>query len=171
LATLKSTRCRCCRKPNFNGGINFISQQSGGAGYEKYKHDFNKLIWKLASPQWQFDDATFDRSAESFNNPDHVQIVIHNYRWRLGLAEGESKYDELEKQIAAFPAITVPTITLESDANGAPHPDPSSYAKKFSANIRTARSKVASGTTCRKKRHGSLLKLWSKLTVTDHVWT
>ncbi|HEY9908027.1 MAG TPA: alpha/beta hydrolase [Thermosynechococcaceae cyanobacterium] len=110
----------------------YFATERGRAGYEKYRHDFNKLIWKLASPQWQFDDATFDRSAESFDNPDHVQIVIHNYRWRLGLAEGESKYDELEKQLAAFPAITVPTITLESDANGAPHPDPSSYAKKFS---------------------------------------
>ena len=110
----------------------YFATERGRAGYEKYRHDFNKLIWKLASPQWQFDDATFDRSAESFDNPDHVQIVIHNYRWRLGLAEGESKYDELEKQLAAFPAITVPTITLESDANGAPHSDPSSYAKKFS---------------------------------------
>ncbi|MBW4638623.1 MAG: alpha/beta hydrolase [Gloeocapsa sp. UFS-A4-WI-NPMV-4B04] len=110
----------------------YFATERGRAGYEKYRHDFNKLIWKLASPQWQFDDVTFDRSAESFDNPDHVQIVIHNYRWRLGLAEGESKYDELEKQLAAFPAITVPTITLESDANGAPHPDPSSYAKKFS---------------------------------------
>ena len=110
----------------------YFATERGRAGYEKYRHDFNKLIWKLASPQWQFDDATFDRSAESFDNPDHVQIVIHNYRWRLGLAEGESKYDELEKQLAAFPAITVPTITLESHANGAPHPDPSSYAKKFS---------------------------------------
>jgi len=110
----------------------YFATEREWAGYEKYRHDFNKLIWKLASPQWQFDDATFDRSAESFDNPDHVQIVIHNYRWRLGLAEGESKYDELEKQLAAFPAITVPTITLESDANGAPHPDPSSYAKKFS---------------------------------------
>jgi pimeloyl-ACP methyl ester carboxylesterase len=110
----------------------YFATERGRAAYEKYRHDFNKLIWKLASPQWQFDDATFDRSAESFDNPDHVQIVIHNYRWRLGLAEGESKYDELEKQLAAFPAITVPTITLESDANGAPHSDPSSYAKKFS---------------------------------------
>ncbi|MBD1865257.1 alpha/beta hydrolase [Trichocoleus sp. FACHB-46] len=110
----------------------YFATERGRAGYEKYRRDFNKLIWRLASPKWNFDDATFDRSATSFNNPDHVDIVIHNYRWRLGLAEGESKYDEFEKQLAIFPMITVPTITLESDANGAPHPDPSSYAKKFS---------------------------------------
>ncbi|WP_199295863.1 alpha/beta fold hydrolase [Trichocoleus sp. FACHB-591] len=110
----------------------YFATERGKLGYEQYRHDFNKLIWRLASPKWNFDDATFDRSATSFNNPDHVDIVIHNYRWRLGLAEGESKYDEFEKRLATFPMITVPTITLESDANGAPHPDPSSYAKKFS---------------------------------------
>ena len=101
-------------------------------GYDKYRRDFSKLIWQLTSPKWNFDDATFDRTAASFDNPDHVAIVIHNYRWRLGLAEGEAKYDDAEKQLAAAPVITVPTITLEGDANGAPHPDPSSYAKKFS---------------------------------------
>ncbi|MBW4541561.1 MAG: alpha/beta hydrolase [Myxacorys chilensis ATA2-1-KO14] len=110
----------------------YFATERGKLGYEKYRHDFNKLIWQLASPQWHFDDATFDRSAASFNNPDHVQIVIHNYRWRLGLAKGESKYDEFEQRLAAAPAIAVPTITLEGDANGAPHPDPSSYVKKFS---------------------------------------
>jgi pimeloyl-ACP methyl ester carboxylesterase len=110
----------------------YFATDRGRAGYEKYRHDFAKLIWQLASPQWNFDDATFDRSAASFNNPDHVSIVIHNYRWRLGLAEGEPKYDALEKRLAGSPVITVPTITLEGDANGAPHPDPSSYAKKFS---------------------------------------
>jgi pimeloyl-ACP methyl ester carboxylesterase len=110
----------------------YFATERGRAGYGQYRHDFNKLIWQLASPQWQFDDATFDRSATSFDNPDHVDIVIHNYRWRLGLAGGESKYDEFEKRLAIFPMITVPTITLESDANGAPHPAPSSYAKKFS---------------------------------------
>jgi pimeloyl-ACP methyl ester carboxylesterase len=110
----------------------YFATERGRVGYEKYRHDFNKLIWQLASPQWHFDDATFERSATSFNNPDHVGIVIHNYRWRLGLAEGESKYDEIEKRLAAAPAIAVPSITLEGDANGAPHPDPSSYAKKFS---------------------------------------
>ncbi|MBD2682425.1 MULTISPECIES: alpha/beta fold hydrolase [Nostoc] len=110
----------------------YFATERGRAGYEKYWHDFNKLIWKLASPQWHFDDATFERSAASFNNPDHVGIVIHNYRWRLGLAEGESKYDEIEKRLAAAPAIAVPTITLEGDANGAPHPDANSYARKFS---------------------------------------
>ena len=110
----------------------YFATERGRAGYEKYRHDFSKLIWQLASPKWQFDDATFDRSAASFDNPDHVAIVIHNYRWRLGLADGERKYDDLEKRLAAFPVIAVPTITLEGDANGAPHPDPSAYAKKFS---------------------------------------
>ena len=110
----------------------YFATERGRAGYEKYRHDFAKLIWQIASPKWDFDDATFDRSAAAFDNPDHVSIVIHNYRWRLGLAEGEAKYDDLEKRLAEGPVITVPTITLEGDANGAPHPDPSSYAKKFS---------------------------------------
>jgi pimeloyl-ACP methyl ester carboxylesterase len=110
----------------------YFATERGRAGYEKYRHDFAKLIWQIASPKWKFDDATFERSASSFNNPDHVAIVIHNYRWRLGLAEGESKYDDLEKRLAGFPVITVPTITLQGDADGAPRPDPSSYAKKFS---------------------------------------
>jgi pimeloyl-ACP methyl ester carboxylesterase len=109
----------------------YFATERGRAGYEKYTKDFAKLIWQIASPKWRFDDATFERTAASFNNPDHVQIVIHNYRWRLGLAEGEPKYDDLEKRLAAFPVITVPTITLQVDADGAPRPDPSSYAKKF----------------------------------------
>jgi pimeloyl-ACP methyl ester carboxylesterase len=110
----------------------YFATERGRIGYDKNRHDFAKLIWKQASPKWNFDDATFERSADAFNNPDHVAIAIHNYRWRLGLAEGESKYDELEKRLAASPVITVPTITMEGDANGAPYPDPSSYAKKFS---------------------------------------
>ena len=110
----------------------YFATERGRAGYEKYRHDFAKLIWQTASPRWTFDDATFDRSAAAFNNPDHVAIVIHNYRWRLGLADGEPKYDDLEKRLAEGPVIAVPTITLEGDANGAPHPDPSAYAKKFS---------------------------------------
>jgi pimeloyl-ACP methyl ester carboxylesterase len=110
----------------------YFATERGRAGYEKYRHGFAKLIWQIASPQWKFDDATFDRSAASLDNPDHVAIVIHNYRWRLGLAQGEAKYDELEKRLAAFPAITVPTITMEGDANGAPHPEPEAYAKRFS---------------------------------------
>jgi pimeloyl-ACP methyl ester carboxylesterase len=110
----------------------YFSTERGRAGYDKNRHDFAKLIWQLASPKWSFDDATFDRSAESFNNPDHVAITIHNYRWRQGLADGERKYDDLEKRLAAFPVITVPTITMEGDANGAPHPEPAAYAKKFS---------------------------------------
>jgi pimeloyl-ACP methyl ester carboxylesterase len=109
----------------------YFATERGRVGYEKYRHDFSKLIWKLASPKWKFDDATFDRSAAAFDNPDHVDIVIHNYRWRLDLAQGEAKYDELETRLATAPAITVPTITLEGDANGAPHPDPVAYAKKF----------------------------------------
>ncbi|MDQ8726306.1 alpha/beta hydrolase [Bradyrhizobium sp. LHD-71] len=110
----------------------YFATERGRAGYDKYRHDFSKLIWRLASPKWHFDDATFDRSAKAFDNPDHVDIVIHNYRWRLSLAEGEPKFDDLEKRLAQGPVISVPTITLEGDANGAPHPDASVYAKKFS---------------------------------------
>ena len=109
----------------------YFATERGRIGYEQYRHAFNKLIWRLASPKWAFDDATYDRSAAAFENPDHVAIVIHNYRWRLGLVQGESRYDELEKRLAQAPVITVPTITLEGDANGAPHPPPSSYAKRF----------------------------------------
>ena len=110
----------------------YFATERGQAGYDKNRHDFAKLIWRLASPKWNFDDATFDRSAASFDNPDHVSIVIHNYRWRLALVEGEAKYADLDKRLAEGPVITVPTITMESDANGAPHLDPIAYAKKFS---------------------------------------
>jgi pimeloyl-ACP methyl ester carboxylesterase len=110
----------------------YFATERGRAGYDKYRHEFAQLIWQIASPKWQFDQATFDRSAKAFDNPDHVSIVIHNYRWRLGLAEGERQYDDLEKRLAAGPSVSVPTITLEGDANGAPHPDSSAYAKKFS---------------------------------------
>ena len=109
----------------------YFATERGRAGYDKYRRDFAKLIWKLASPKWQFSDATFDRSVVSLDNPDHVAISIHNYRWRLGLAEGEPKYDGLEQKLAAAPNIDVPTITLEGDANGAPHPPASAYARKF----------------------------------------
>jgi pimeloyl-ACP methyl ester carboxylesterase len=109
----------------------YFATENGRAGYDKYRRDFAKLIWQLASPKWNFDDATFDRTAMSFDNPDHVAIVIHNYRWRIGLAKGEPQYDDLDKRLAEFPVITVPTITLEGDANGAPHPDAGAYAKKF----------------------------------------
>ncbi|PQV44390.1 alpha/beta fold hydrolase [Paraburkholderia sp. BL21I4N1] len=109
----------------------YFATERGYAGYEANRHDFNKLIWHTASPKWNFDDATFERSAESFNNPDHVAVVIHNYRWRLGLVKGEPQYDDLEKRLATAPTISVPTITMEGDANGAPHPDPAAYAKKF----------------------------------------
>ena len=110
----------------------YFATDRGRAGYEKNRRDFAKLIWQTASPKWNFDEVTFERSAASFDNPDHVGIVIHNYRWRQDLAEGEPKYDEFEKQLAKGPIITVPTITLEGDANGAPHPDPASYRDKFS---------------------------------------
>jgi pimeloyl-ACP methyl ester carboxylesterase len=109
----------------------YFATERGRAGYAKYRNEFAKLIWRTASPKWNFDDATFERSAASFDNPDHVEIVIHNYRWRLGLADGEAKYDELEQRLAEAPAISVPTITLEGDENGAPHPEPSAYAAKF----------------------------------------
>jgi pimeloyl-ACP methyl ester carboxylesterase len=110
----------------------YFATERGRAGYEKYRRDFAKLIWRTASPRWNFDAATFDRSAAALDNPDHVDIVIHNYRWRLGLAEGEREYDEVETRLAAAPPINIPTITLEGDANGAPHPEPSAYANKFS---------------------------------------
>ncbi|HKV88811.1 MAG TPA: alpha/beta hydrolase [Candidatus Dormibacteraeota bacterium] len=109
----------------------YFATERGRAGYARYTRDFNKLIWQLASPRWNFDDATFDRSAVAFENPDHVDVVVHNYRWRQGLAQGESEYDDLEAKLAKAPAIAVPTITLEGDANGAPHPDPAAYAQKF----------------------------------------
>ena len=110
----------------------YFATERGRAGYDKYRRDFSKLIWQLASPKWAFDDATFARSAAAFDNPDHVAIVIHNYRWRIGLAPGEPQYDELEQKLAGAPAIAVPAITLEGDANGAPHADASAYARKFS---------------------------------------
>ncbi|BDU16411.1 alpha/beta fold hydrolase [Lysobacter auxotrophicus] len=109
----------------------YFATERGRAGYAANRHDFAKLIWKLASPKWAFDDATFDRSAAALQNEDHVDIVIHNYRWRLGLAQGEPKYDAIERTLATFPSIAVPTITLEGDANGAPHPAPASYAKRY----------------------------------------
>ena len=109
----------------------YFATERGQRGYQANVHDFAKLIWRTASPKWNFDDATFDRSAQSLQNPDHVAIVIHNYRWRLGLAQGEPQFDALEARLAAAPPIGVPTITLEGDANGAPHPDPSAYARKF----------------------------------------
>jgi pimeloyl-ACP methyl ester carboxylesterase len=110
----------------------YFATERGRLGYEKYRREFSKLIWQIASPKWNFDDATFDRTASAFDNPDHVAIVIHNYRWRLDLAKGEPQFDELETRLAAAPVIGVPTITLEGDANGAPHPEPSAYAGKFS---------------------------------------
>jgi pimeloyl-ACP methyl ester carboxylesterase len=110
----------------------YFATERGRAGYKRYRREFARLIWRIASPRWTFDDATFDRSAASFDHPDHVDIVIHNYRWRLGLAQGEPRYDEVETRLAAAPAISVPTITLEGDANGAPHPDASAYTHKFS---------------------------------------
>jgi pimeloyl-ACP methyl ester carboxylesterase len=109
----------------------YFATDRGAAGYAKYHHDFAKLIWQTASPQWHFDDRTFDRSAASLENPDHTAITIYNYRWRLGLIKGEAQYDKLEARLATFPAISVPTITLEGDANGAPHPEPAAYAKRF----------------------------------------
>jgi pimeloyl-ACP methyl ester carboxylesterase len=109
----------------------YFATENGRAGYSKYLYDFNKLIWKTASPKWNFDDATFDRTAASFNNPDHVAIVIHNYRWRIGVAKGESKYDDLEKRLAQGLPVTVPAIAMEGEANGAAHPPAAAYRGKF----------------------------------------
>jgi pimeloyl-ACP methyl ester carboxylesterase len=110
----------------------YFATENGLAGYSKYTRDFTKLIWQQASPKWNFDDATFDRSAASFDNPDHVAVAIHNYRWRIGIAAGESKYDELERRLAASPVVTVPAIAMEGDSNGAPHPPAEAYRGKFS---------------------------------------
>jgi pimeloyl-ACP methyl ester carboxylesterase len=109
----------------------YFATPRGEAGYAANRKAFNRLIWQLASPKWDFDDAVFERSAGAFDNPDHVAIVIHNYRWRMGLAQGEVRYEAFERRLAGAPAIGVPTITLEGDANGAPHPDPAAYAAKF----------------------------------------
>ena len=114
----------------------YFATERGRLGYERNKREFNRLIWRLASPKWQFDDATFERTAAAMDHPDHVAVVIHNYRWRLGLAEGESQFNYLEDKLAQAPDITVPTITLEGDANGAPHPDASAYAEKFTGKYR-----------------------------------
>src|SRR3546814_506642 len=121
----------------------YFATDRGQRGYEANRGDFAKLIWQSASPEWRFDDATFERSAQAFDNPDHVAIVIHNYRWRLGLAAGDPRLDALERRLAAAPAISVPTITLEGDANGAPHPEPDTYARKFSG--RYAHRKIDGG--------------------------
>jgi pimeloyl-ACP methyl ester carboxylesterase len=110
----------------------YFATERGRAGYDLYRRDFAKLVWRIASPNWTFDDATFDRSAAALDNPDHVAITVHNYRWRLGTVDGEARYDDLERRLAEVSSITVPTITLEGDANGAPHPDPGSYREKFS---------------------------------------
>jgi pimeloyl-ACP methyl ester carboxylesterase len=114
----------------------YFATERGRLGYSEHRREFNRLIWQTASPKWNFDEATFQRTARSFDNPDHVDIVIHNYRWRLGLAEGEPEYEDLERRLAEGPVITVPAITLEGDANGAPHPDPASYAEKFTGKYR-----------------------------------
>jgi pimeloyl-ACP methyl ester carboxylesterase len=121
----------------------YFATERGRAGYERNRHDFNKLIWRTASPKWNFDDATFDRSAKSFDNPDHVAIVIDNYHWRLGISRGEARFDDYEHQLAQAPVIAVPTITMEGDANGAPHPDLASYAAKFTG--RYAHRLIAGG--------------------------
>jgi pimeloyl-ACP methyl ester carboxylesterase len=114
----------------------YFATERGRLGYSEHRREFNRLIWQTASPKWDFDEATFQRTARSFDNPDHVDIVIHNYRWRLGLAEGEPEYEDLERRLAEGPVITVPAVTLEGDANGAPHPDPASYAEKFTGKYR-----------------------------------
>ncbi|MFL6095186.1 MAG: alpha/beta fold hydrolase, partial [Blastococcus sp.] len=121
----------------------YFATERGRVGYEKYRREFSRLIWQLASPKWGFDDATFERTAASFDNPDHVDVVISNYRWRLGLAPGEPQYDDVERRLAEAPPIAVPTITLEGDANGAPHPEAGAYAAKFSG--RYAHRVIAGG--------------------------
>jgi pimeloyl-ACP methyl ester carboxylesterase len=109
----------------------YFATERGRAGYARYRHDFARRIWQTASPRWAFDEATFARTSAALDNPDHVDVVIHNYRWRLGLGVGDPLMDDMEARLAALPTITVPTISLEGDANGAPHPDPSTYSRRF----------------------------------------
>jgi pimeloyl-ACP methyl ester carboxylesterase len=108
----------------------YFATERGKLGYSQNRYEFNKLIWKNASPKWNFDDATFSRTAAAFNNPDHVSIVIHNYRWRLSLAGGEPRYEDLEQKLSQGPVVSVPTITIASDFDG-PAADGTAYAKKF----------------------------------------
>ena len=142
----------------------YFATARGQAGYAEYRDDFNRLIWELASPKWKFDASTYARTAASFANPDHVAIVIHNYRWRLGLAQGEPEYDALEKRIAERPVIAVPAITLEGDANGAPHRNPHPTLGNLPASTPTGSSRAASATTFRRKLHRPSLRRWSRLT-------
>lgn len=109
----------------------YFATPRGAEGYAKNTHDFARLIWSQASPDWKFSDATFNASAKSLDNPDHVAVTLSNYRWRLGLEKGEQKYDAYEQKLATLPNITVPTITIEGGNNGAPHPVPTAYAGKF----------------------------------------
>ena len=134
----------------------YFATERGRLGYERNRHAFNKLIWRTASPQWRFDDATYERSAQAFENPDHVAVVIHNYRWRLGLAVSEPRYDVLEQALAKFPTISTPTITMEGDANGAPHPMPEAYRRASPAGTSTGWSAAASVITCLRKRQRCL---------------
>ncbi len=139
----------------------YFATERGRAGYAANTRDFVRLIWQTASPTWKFSDETFDRSAPAFDNPDHVAITIHNYRWRLALAEGEAKYDDYERQLAKLPVITVPTITLEGDANGAPHPDPSAYASKFSGKYQHRNISGGIGHNLRRRRRRRLRRRFS----------
>ena len=145
----------------------YFATERGALGYDKYRHDFGKLIWQIASPSWKFDDATFDRTAASFDNPDYAAILIHNYRYRLGLADGEPQYDTFENRLAENPVITVPTITLEGDANGAPHAEASAYAKKFSGRYAHRIITAASVTICRRKLRRPSPRPSSMSTISD----
>ncbi len=145
----------------------YFATERGRAGYDQYRREFAKLIWHTASPKWDFDDATFNRSAASFDNADHVSIVIHNYRWRLGVAEGEAQYDDLEEQLAAGPGITVPTITLEGEPMVHPIQSLAPIGQSSRASTRIGPSRAASGTICRKRLHRPLPKPSSTSTATD----
>ena len=146
----------------------YFATERGRAGYDKYRREFARLIWRTASPKWDFDDATFNRTAASFDNPDHVSIVIHNYRWRISLADGEARYNGLEHQLADSPVITVPTITLEGDANGAPHPDPGTYAAKFTGPAIFSASLLAAAREVRASRTWTGLAGSGRMALIDH---
>ncbi|MDT0542890.1 MULTISPECIES: alpha/beta fold hydrolase [Streptomyces] len=104
-----------------------------GLEQEEYRRDLARLVWTFNSPTWGFDDATFDRTAAAFGNPDYAAIVIHNYRWRLGLATGDPRYDGLEERLARRPVIGVPTVTLDGERDPfTPAGDGAMYRDKFS---------------------------------------
>lgn len=112
----------------------YFQLERGRAGLAANRREIAKILWKQWSPNWQFDDACFERTAIAHDNPDYVDVVIHSYRHRFGLADGDPRYAELQRRLAESPAIHVPTITLDGDADGvAPATDGTATAAKFTS--------------------------------------